>query len=1096
MSDKFSCCSIERLLRWILAEEKTGQIFGIPQKLFFKPSRDDPFRMIRYGEVLETPIGVAAGPHTQLSQNIISAWLTGARYMELKTVQTLDELAVTKPCIDMTDEGYNCEWSQELTLDQSYSEYLNAWIILHVLKDKFGWGEAHTPGFIFNMSVGYNLEGILNPNVQRFLDRMTDCRKEKAVRVEALAATYPRIRDLTIPDTISNNLTVSTMHGCPPQEIEKIGRYFIEEKKLHTTIKLNPTLLGPARLREILNDRLGYSVEVSDEAFAHDLKYDAGISLITALKKTARKAGVHFNLKLTNTLEAVNRDQNLPDSEAMLYMSGRALHPISIALANRLQQSFEGHLDLSFSAGIDCFNICEVLACNIKPITVCSDLLKPGGYGRLSQYIKQMRTDFASSRVTRVDDWILSKTKGEIDPKKAGLINLAEYTRRVVSEPRYHKSAFAHDNIKTARPLTSFDCVQAPCVVTCPANQDVPRYMAYTATGEYEKAWQTILASNPFPRMQGMVCDHLCQTKCTRMNYDQTLRIREIKRFVAERHQGPSGLIPAGANGIRVAVVGAGPSGLACAYFLALKGFQVEIYESKAFAGGMAADAIPKFRLDKASLKEDIDAILSLGVQIHYDKRIDSNQFERLRQSHDYLYVAIGAQKGLKLGIPGETAAGVMDQLSFLSAVRQGEYPDLGKKVVIVGGGNSAIDAARTARRLVPEEGEVSILYRRTRHEMPAEQEEIEAALSEGVKLIELAAPECMLVEDGKVTANLCFQMELGEKDASGRRSPTKLDGSEFHLEADCVIAAIGQEVVADFFPEGKIKIDPQTLETHIKNVYAGGDAVRGASSLIHAIGDGKKAAAQIAARALSNENNSKSNSVPQRDDRQIDFSELQARQAQRYASFRVPETTNGGPLGFDPITPALNEAAAREEARRCLQCDLMCNVCVTVCPNRANIAYQSDPLDTIHQHIFVSKGKTEIKNLGAAQILQPFQIINIGDFCNECGNCATFCPTSGAPYQTKPTFYLTLESFEDAAEGYLFCEGVLQYKGQAGLETLSEDDAGLIYKKGDFVVQLNPETCLVENIKDAPQDSGGIDLRHAVEMRVLFKGLKGSVFV
>ena len=170
MSDRFTCCPIGRLLRWILQEEKQGQIFGIRKELFFVPQPVDAFKIQRYGQTLETPIGVAAGPHTQLSQNIISAWLTGARYMELKTIQTLDELEVTKPCIDMTDEGYNCEWSQELKLEQSFDEYLNAWIILHILKDKFGWGQSNSRGFIFNMSVGYNLEGILNKNVQKFLD--------------------------------------------------------------------------------------------------------------------------------------------------------------------------------------------------------------------------------------------------------------------------------------------------------------------------------------------------------------------------------------------------------------------------------------------------------------------------------------------------------------------------------------------------------------------------------------------------------------------------------------------------------------------------------------------------------------------------------------------------------------------------------------------------------------------------------------------------------------------------------------------------------------------------------------------------------------
>ncbi len=296
MSDRFTCCPIDKLLRWILEEEKQGQIFGIRKELFFVPQSGDAFKMQRYGQILETPIGVAAGPHTQLSQNIISAWLTGARYLELKTVQTLDELDVTKPCIDMTDEGYNCEWSQELKLEQSFNEYLNAWIVLHILKDKFGWGEPNSRGFIFNMSVGYNLEGILNRNVQTFLDKMADCTAEKAAKVDTLAKIYPRVSDLEIPDRIADNITLSTMHGCPPDEVEKIGRYFVEKRKLHTTIKLNPTLLGPQKLRNILNDELDFDVEVPDLAFEHDLNYEAGFSRTCPQRFDQCNAGFVFQV--------------------------------------------------------------------------------------------------------------------------------------------------------------------------------------------------------------------------------------------------------------------------------------------------------------------------------------------------------------------------------------------------------------------------------------------------------------------------------------------------------------------------------------------------------------------------------------------------------------------------------------------------------------------------------------------------------------------------------------------------------------------------------------------------------------------------------
>jgi putative selenate reductase len=1003
MSDRFTCCPIDKLLHWILEEEKQGEIFGIRKELFFIPQGRDLFKMKRYGQDLETPIGVAAGPHTQLSQNIIGAWLTGARYMELKTVQTLDELEVTKPCIDMTDEGYNCEWSQELKLEQSFNEYLNAWIILHILKDRFGWGSTRSRGFIFNMSVGYNLEGILNSNVQTFLDKMTDCAAEKAAKIETLAEIYPPIKDLDIPDCITDNITISTMHGCPPDEIEKIGRYFIEDRKLHTTIKLNPTLLGPEKLRNILNGELGFDVEVPDIAFEHDLKYEAGLALIRSLQASAGKAGVEFNLKLTNTLETTNRDQNLPENEQMVYMSGRALHPISIHLARHLQNEFNGELDISFSAGTDCFNVADILACNMGPLTVCSDILKPGGYGRLGQYLEEISLAFAEAGADSIGAFITTKAQTK-DVARAGLENLQTYAAAVVADKIYQKSNFPYESIKTPRELTTFDCVKAPCVSTCPASQDIPGYMYYTARGNYQKALDVILETNPFPNMQGMVCDHLCQYKCTRMNYDSPLLIREIKRFVAQQQDWIPPRNPAAPNGLKVAIIGAGPSGLACAYFLALDGFAVDIYEAKDIPGGMAADGIPTFRLDNDSLKKDIEGILALGVKIHYGSKISLKRFEALRNTYQYVYVAVGAQKGLNLGIPGEDAPGVYDQISFLSAVRRGQAPDLGQNVVVIGGGNAAMDAARTAKRLVGPDGHVQIVYRRTREEMPADFEEIQATLDEDIELIELTAPECLLVEGGRVQSNVCFKMELGETDASGRPRPIKIEGTEFQIKVDSVISAIGQRVELDFFPEEDLRPDPDTLETQLPDVFTGGDAVRGASTLIKAIGDGKRVAESIKQRAAI-----QFDLPPDASDREPDLNTLQIAQARRAFGPQVPEISLDQRFDFDLVVRTLDDESARQEARRCLQCDVLCNICTTVCPNRANIAYPVDPIEIRVQQAVRAGKMIRIEEVESVWITQKFQIINIGDFCNECGNCSTFCPTSGAPYRVKPKFSLTV---------------------------------------------------------------------------------------
>ncbi len=1086
MNDRFTCCPIEKLLTWILAEEKQGQIFGIRKSLFFVPAPGDPFKISRCGRSLETPIGVAAGPHTQLSQNIISAWFTGARYIELKTVQTLDELEITRPCIDMTDEGYNCEWSQELKLSQSFNEYLNAWIILHILKDKLGWGEPNIPGFIFNMSVGYNMEGILNENVQEFLRRMDNCAEEKTAKIDALANIYPRVKDLNIPDMISDNITLSTMHGCPPDEVEKIGRYLLEDRRLNTTIKMNPTLLGPERLRAILNDQLGFEVDVPDEAFGHDLTFDAGLSVIQSLQKCADKVGVEFDLKLSNTLETTNREQNLPDKESMVYMSGRALHPITIHLARRLQEVFEGNLDISFSAGTDCFNIADTLACNLRPVTVCSDVLKPGGYGRLSQYLDDLRETFKEVNASSISSFVQAKS-GIKDLKQAALKNLKTYSTAVVSNDYYHKSRFPYDNIKTPMELTSFDCVKAPCVVTCPANQDVPRYMYHTARGEYEKAFQVILETNPFPNVQGMVCDHLCQLKCTRMNYDNPLLIREIKRFIARKNAHSRGAKSPEATGLKVAVIGAGPSGLACAYFLALAGFKVDVFESKDMAGGMAADAIPIFRLDDDSRKRDIDGITALGVRIHYGEKIESKKFETLRETFDYIYIAVGAQKGMELGIPGEDAMGVLDQLSFLSAVRKGQLPDLGKKVVVVGGGNSAMDTARTAKRLVDKDGEVTIIYRRTRREMPADEEEVQQTLDEGAKLVELTAPECLLVEDGKVKSNVCFKMALGDTDKSGRPRPIRIEGSEFEIEADSVISAIGQSVEIDFFTESELRIDPETFETPFDNVFAGGDAVRGASTLIRAIADGKRVAETIRQKAMKDFQLEAPQVI-----RDVDIENLQYKQARRRFGIPAPQRPFDQRHGFDLVTETLDEVSARKEAERCLQCDVLCNICTTVCPNRANIYYTVEPMAFTIQKVKRSDNGIQIEDVETVKISQYYQIINIGDFCNECGNCTTFCPTDGAPYQVKPTFYLSETAFGQEDNGYYLKGYALKAKVEGNLETLTRQDEEFFYETETLKATFDPEHFTLKKAAFLTDDLESVELRHAAKMCYLMKSLKG----
>jgi putative selenate reductase len=1052
-SDKFHPISLGAHLKWILGDLEKGEIYGLPESLFFRPGADDPFRLRRYGRLMETPIGVAAGPQTQLTQNIVSAWLAGGRYLELKTIQVLDELEVTKPCIDMADEGYNCEWSQELKLDQSFNEYLNAFIIIHILRDKLRLGSPGEPGFLFNMSAGYNLEGIQSPAVQRFFDRMSGGgQRELSAKLEEAARCYPKVRDLEIPACLSDNLTVSTMHGCPPEEVEKIGAYFINERGFHTTIKLNPTLIGPEALRSILNGRLGYQTRVPDEAFGHDLKYPDGVRLIRSLTEQAKAKGVAFSLKLTNTLETRNQRQNLPKKEGMVYLSGRALHAVSINLAARLQKEFDGQLDISFSAGADYRNLPKIMAGGLKPVTVSSDALKPGGYGRLSQYLETLGEAMRAAGAPDAEAFIRASNAHGREGRAAALENLTAYAAEVLDDPRYKKESYVYKNgVKTGRPLPRFDCAAAPCLETCPASQDVPRYLDFTARGDYERAYQTILATNPFPNVQGAVCDHQCQFKCTRLNYDAPLKIREIKRFIAERHQGGTGLAAGPANGLTVAVIGAGPGGLSAAHYLALSGFAVEVFEAKALAGGQAADAIPAFRLGDRSLTTDIGHILALGVKLTLNHRVDAAGLETLRKEFDYVYLAIGAQANSRLGIAGEDSPGVMDQLSFLSRVRRGRDSGLGRRVIVLGAGNSALDVARTARRLG---SAVTVVYRRTRREMPADPDEIREALEEGVKLVELAAPEKVLLKDGRAAGLLVSKMELGEPDASGRARPVRIPGSEYEIAADSIITAIGQELRLDAWPEARLEMDPDSGATQLPGVFTGGDAGRGPASLIQAIADGRRAARSIAAAARRE---AKLPPAPD-DDRRPELADLRRRQARRGFG---PEPAHQAPaerLNFQPAAGGFTEAQAREEAARCLQCDLLCNVCATVCPNRANLAVAMNGRKISLPRQTATDGGGRIVSQGRTELNQAFQIFNLADFCNECGNCAAFCPSSGAPYQDKFRWHLSRASYDCGPDGFHFTGPDRLLIKRGGEEAILKINGNTLkYEDKNLAVELDP---------------------------------------
>jgi len=1165
MSDRFHPISMEQLTDWVFDElEQKDSLFGVPRSAFFVPRETDRFRLQKYGRLLETPFGVAAGPHTQMAQNIIVSWLVGARFIELKTVQTLDELDVNKPCIDLEDEGYNVEWSQELKVYESFDEYLRAWVLIYALHHKFGF-PGDGPGMIFNMSVGYNLEGILKPNVQWFLDTMFDASDYLAAYIDIVARRYPEVRNLHIPALISDTITLSTMHGCPPDEIERITHYLLEERELHTSVKCNPTLLGADRVRKIINDDLAFvDVPVPDEAFGHDLMYVDAVPMFHNLRRIAATHNRTFGLKLTNTLE-VDNWRTVFDRDEMMYLSGRALHPVTTNLASKISEEFRGDLMLSFAGGADCFNVPDLLAAGMKTVTVCSDLLKTGGYLRMLQYMENldaamdevgaidledfiartaitragfdefvpvlrwsaltgsgMALDAEECRslaeslagnegpvVDRVAAWAAShgfdelRTNELVDlvVKVMARLNLRHYAEEARSDWRYEKESFRMDRSKTPRELGFFDCIEAPCLDECPVDQKVPQYMNAVRNGDFLEAVKLTREDNPLPSILGRVCDHLCENTCIRTHLDQPLAIRHMKRFIMRQEQQPVLFRKKPGLGSKVAIIGAGPAGLSTAQALGYAGFTVTIFEAHPYAGGMVGGAIPSYRLPQAEIDQDMAILKELGVEIRYRQTagVDFTLADLRADGFETIFVAVGAQLAKRLNLEGEDSEGIMDALLFLRSVREGHPVQIGARVGVIGAGDTAMDAVRSARRVGATEA--SLIYRRTIDQMPADPEEIHACKDEGIGIIELATPHALRIEDGKLAGLICTRTEYrGDRDASGRKIPHDVPDSEFEIPLDTLILAISQHSILDFFGDespaltkrGYVEVDPFTFESSIPGVYAGGDvAADGPSSIVKAAADGKAVAAAIIAA------HGDAVSVPPEEAGRVDLAEMTMKRARR--EYRVP--IEFSPLdqrdGFDETVLGYTAEQAIAEATRCLDCHEICSLCVGVCPNMALMTYEMDPFAVALPTLSVDGEGIVVGDKHAYTAAQTLQIAVLTDFCNECGNCTTSCPTSGDPYRDKPRLYLDRADFEAEKDNafMMFGDGSIEGRWNGETHRLSVNGA-VEYSSPSFSARLDAGTF---SLLSATPDEGAVEgqalsLGPAADMFVLLRGLQGSM--
>ena len=943
MSEVMTPMSFEQLVDWVLQEKKKrGTVFG--QHHAYRA--DGTHNRTMFGRTLETPIGPAAGPHTQMTQNIVAAYYAGSRFFELKTVQIMDgeELAacINRPCIKADDEGYNCEWSTELTVPQAMEEYIKAWFLLKVIAREFGLGDMN--GFQFNVSVGYDLAGIQSPKVDTFLNSMkhaedTEIFKHCKAYLLEHADWFEHVttEDIEqIPPEICNSVTLSTLHGCPPQEIERIAMYLLTEKGFHTFVKCNPTLLGYEFARKTM-DEMGYDyIQFGDFHFKDDLQYEDAVPMLTRLMNTAKERNLEFGVKITNTFPVDVKQNELPSEE--MYMSGKSLYPLSISLAAKLAKEFDGRLRISYSGGADYYNIERIVDAGIWPVTVATTLLKPGGYQRLTQMAKLLDKENAPFE--------------KVDAESAG--KLAE---EAVKDQHHVKAMKPLPSRKMKKEVPLMDCFVAPCKEGCPIHQDITTYLQLVGEEKYEEAMEVITEKNPLPFITGTICAHNCMSKCTRNFYETPVHIREMKLKAAEN--GYEALleklpVPAVTKAGKAAVIGGGPAGMAAAYFLRKGGMEVTLFEAKESLGGVVRHVIPPFRISEDAIEKDAEILRKMQVDIRCNTKVESLE-ELKKQGYTKIVLAVGApvQGSLKLesGMP-------KNALEFLAEFKQTDGKvSLGKHVVVIGGGNTAMDTARAAKRNVGVE-HVYLVYRRTRRYMPADEEELVMALEDGVEFKELLSP--VKLENGQL---FCKVMQLSDYDVSGRRGVTET-GETVWVPADTVIAAVGEKVPTDWYQanglavseKGRLYVDEKTLKTSDDNVYAAGDGLYGPATVVEAIRDGRKVAEAIAGEVLAR-----------------DFDKL-AEEEKVYAKRGVLK----------------EEQKETKEAGRCLGCSTICENCVEVCPNRANIAIQVPGME-------------------------KHQIIHVDYLCNECGNCKSFCPYSSAPYLDKFTLFATEADMENS---------------------------------------------------------------------------------
>lgn len=875
MKGRVSPIPFDRMMDALLEEHTAcGTLFGVAA------SRPDPRPLALGGETARTPVGPAAGPHTASAQGIVSAWAAGARFFELKTVRP-PAGEICAPRISAEGTGFSSAWDNALSPSQARDEYVKAWFALKLLSAQLGLGDPE--GFIFEASLGCGPDALRLPPMSRFLDTLCDARRT-AQWQQCRSWTFNNLHKLTkidieyinsISPRICRRVVLPASHGCPVDGLEAAARYLMEEKGLDVTLKLSPALLGADVVRQAL-DRQGWTdVALDEEAFAASPKLAETLPLLRRLSKACPER--RFGVRVGGGLPVLAPDGSGEKRE----MTGRALFPPAVLTASALAGEFGGELPIAFSGGADAFNLRELMMCGVSPVTVCTALLGPGGSARLRQ---------------------LCACAPQETPDAPDASALAALAQRALDDPRYGRPVKPQPPIRDDRPLPLLDCYSAGCRAGCPLGQDIPAYLRLTSEGRWAEALEVITERNPLPFITGTICPHPCEARCTRSGCDEAVDIRGMKLMAAQN--GCYGLLqklnPAEKTGRTAAVVGGGPAGLAAACLLARRGTAVTLFERDGTLGGAVSKVIPPFRIGDDIIRSDIRLAEKTGVEFVMGR--DALPVSRLLGRYDDVILAVGAWKEDRLALEYGEAENALD---FLRRFRtSGGELSLGESVAVVGGGNTAVDAARAALR-VPGVARVSIVYRRTVREMPASGSELERARAEGVRLLELLSP--LGVREG---ALLCEVNRLDGPDESGRRGFVS-SGRTLGVPADTVIAAVGERPDPSYYAANGIALDGDGLPVTdsrlraAEHVYIIGDGRRGPATVAEAIADALRVASELTGYR---------------------FDRWQAQNACAPSRTRLWDCR------------LQHRETGREEAGRCLECDAVCARCAEVCPSRANL--------------------------------------------------------------------------------------------------------------------------------------------------------------